>query len=102
MRRSSNVATPATAFRVVVPSRAAPGTPVPAAIAKVTAALEPAAVLPNESSTATWTGGTIAVPAAVVTGATTKTRESAGPASAVADAVTSESAKSAATRPPIV
>jgi hypothetical protein len=60
--RSSNVATPAVAVRVVVPESTAPPGFVPSA--SVTDPLNPVAVFPKASRTVTSTGGVIATPAA--------------------------------------
>src|SRR5262245_44178271 len=70
MERLENAATPATAVTVVVPDSAPP--PGLAPIATVMLALELVTVLPNESCTATCTGGEIAAPAFSLVGCAVK------------------------------
>src|SRR6185295_9423512 len=70
MDRLENVATPLTAFTVLVPD----SVPLPglALMASTTWALEPVTVLPNWSCTVTRTAGVIDTPAVALVGCTVK------------------------------
>src|SRR2546427_232053 len=78
MLKSAKVATPATAATVVVPDRLPP--PGLFAIATVTLALKPVAVLPKASRAITSTWGVILAPAVAVLGCTLNSSSVAGPA----------------------
>ncbi len=78
MLNVANVATPATAARVVVPDSAPPSGFVP--IATVTFPVNPVAVFPCASRAVSWTAGAMAAPAVALLGCTVKTSWVAAPA----------------------
>ncbi len=79
MLRADSTATPPAAVTVVVPLSVAPAVPVPLTIVTVTLAVEPVAVLPRPSWTATRTAGASALPAWTVVGCPVKASLAATP-----------------------
>src|SRR5512142_2557041 len=88
MLRSSNVATPATADRVLVPLSVAPAAPVPAEIATVRGVFAVVTVFPWASWMVTRTAGLMAAPAVTGLGCPVTASAAGVPATAVAANVT--------------